>query len=77
MLQELKGHTDSVTALVWGDSRLLCSAGMDGTLRAWDVGRAENEGGEAFPVGGTLLGLNFTDTNTLMAVAQDTQGGGS
>jgi hypothetical protein len=32
-VQELKGHSDTVNTLVWGDNRLLCSGGMDGTVR--------------------------------------------
>ena len=36
------------------------------------MGVGENELMESYPVGGTILGCNFTDTNTLVAVAQDT-----
>ena len=70
-LQDLKGHTDTVTSLVWGDSRLLCSGSMDGTVRVWDVGVGENEAMETYPIGSTILGANFTETNTLVVVAQD------
>lgn len=72
LMKDLKGHTDTVTCLTWWDSRMLCTAGMDGTIKVWDVGVGENELMESYPVGGTILGCNFTDTNTLVAVAQDT-----
>jgi len=71
-IKELKGHTDTVTELVWGDSRMLFSAGMDGIIRVWDVGLADNELLETFPVGGgCVLGATLTETNTLIAVSQD------
>jgi len=70
-IKELKGHTDTVTNLTWADSRMLCSAGMDGSIRVWDVGIGENENLEFYPVGGTVLGINFTETNTLVAMSQD------
>ena len=38
--------------------------------RVWDVGLAENELLETFPAGGTVLSATFTETNTLVAVAQ-------
>eukprot|EP00088_Acartia_fossae_P023068 TRINITY_DN2413_c0_g1_i1.p1 TRINITY_DN2413_c0_g1~~TRINITY_DN2413_c0_g1_i1.p1 ORF type:complete len:597 (-),score=113.16 TRINITY_DN2413_c0_g1_i1:570-2360(-) len=70
-IKELKGHTDRVTNLIWGDSRLLCSAGMDNSLRVWDVGLGDSELRETFHFSGTILGLNFTDTKTLVGVARD------
>jgi hypothetical protein len=37
MLQELRGHTDSVYALAFGADGRLASAGHDGTVFLWDV----------------------------------------
>jgi WD40 repeat protein len=33
----LKGHTGAVLTVVFGDNDLLCSGGIDGTIRIWDV----------------------------------------
>ncbi len=42
-------------------------------FRVWDVDLSDEELLETYPVGATILGSNFTETNTLVTIAQDTQ----
>jgi hypothetical protein len=42
--------------------------------RVWDVGTAEGESLGIYSVGGTVLGANFIETNTLIVTAQDSAG---
>ena len=38
LLKELRGHTETVYSLVWsGDSSILSSGGLDGTVRMWNI----------------------------------------
>jgi hypothetical protein len=42
--------------------------------RVWDVGTADGESLGTYSVGGTMLGANFTETNTLIVTAQEAPG---
>jgi len=78
LLKELRGHMDSVHCLAWSrDSRVLATGGQDGAVRLWDVAVAGAGDGHSspellvtFPTGAnTVLSLQYSDTNTLVAVA--------
>jgi len=75
VVKELKGHTGEVTNVVWGqDSRLLVSGGSEGVVKVWDVGvggEGECTGSFSCGPGSAVLGMNFTDTNTLVVTASD------
>ena len=45
-----------------------------GPCRVWDVGTAEGESLGTYNVGGTVLGANFSETNTLIVTAQQANG---
>jgi len=74
-VRELRGHTDTITNLAWGaDSRLLVSGGREGAVRAWDAAGAE--GADVLAAldagqGSQVVGLGWTDTNSVLVTAVD------
>ena len=77
LLRELRGHASAVVELAWGpDSRLLVSGSAEGGLRVWDTGLGAGETGDTpmaeFNTSAgphtcpAILGLNYTETNTLV-----------
>lgn len=78
-LKDLKGHLGDVTNVVWGhDSRLLISGSNEGMIKVWDTGSGEADpclGSFSCGVGTSVLGMNFSDTNTLIVTAIDTTTG--
>lgn len=77
-IKELKGHLDTVHCLAWSrDSRLLATGGQDGAVKLWDVSLAGSSDGHSspellanYPTGAsTVMSLQYSDTNTLVAVA--------
>ena len=71
-VKELRGHSSELVTLTWcQDSRNIVSGGSDGSVRVWDTGLGGDSVGESvaqYSCGGnsTVIGANFTDTNTLL-----------